>query len=259
MSKNSVGSPSYTMESLSETMKIICRAKYIATHRAGDTGIGKTLEDLLGITENSIQAPDLGEIELKATRKNRTGKVTLFTKAPKKRGVNRTVLREKYGYKTKESKQLNDKVNVLFVQVNGEKYNTLKGKPFLKLERKDGKIYIKHANDGLLEDVYWEEDQLTQAFNKKFPSGKLLLVRADSKGIKAQESFWFNEAYLLEGFSATKMMAGLMSGLLDIEIRLGIHKSGKSKGHIHDNGTAIRVSEKDLDACFEKKTPLVLE
>ena len=32
---------------------------YIKTHRAGDTGIGKTLEDLLGIKENNI--PDAKE------------------------------------------------------------------------------------------------------------------------------------------------------------------------------------------------------
>ena len=27
--------------------------KYMPSHRVGDTGIGKTLEDLLGITENN--------------------------------------------------------------------------------------------------------------------------------------------------------------------------------------------------------------
>lgn len=43
---------------------------FIPSHRAGDTGIGKTLEDELGIEENPIQAADLGSVELKATRKD---------------------------------------------------------------------------------------------------------------------------------------------------------------------------------------------
>ena len=36
---------------------------WIRTHRAGPTGVGKTLEDLLGIAENNIDAPDFGEYE----------------------------------------------------------------------------------------------------------------------------------------------------------------------------------------------------
>jgi len=43
---------------------------YIKTHRKGNTGIGKTLEDLLGITENNIPGPNTAMIELKSARKN---------------------------------------------------------------------------------------------------------------------------------------------------------------------------------------------
>ena len=32
---------------------------FIQSHRSGDTGIGKTLEDELGIEENSVQTSDL--------------------------------------------------------------------------------------------------------------------------------------------------------------------------------------------------------
>ncbi len=43
---------------------------WVTTHRPGNTGIGKTLEDLLGIAENNFQEPDFGEYELKASRVN---------------------------------------------------------------------------------------------------------------------------------------------------------------------------------------------
>jgi len=45
---------------------------YVKTLRQGPTGIGKTLETLLGIEENNISTPDLGRIELKAHRENHT-------------------------------------------------------------------------------------------------------------------------------------------------------------------------------------------
>ena len=37
---------------------------WIQTHRSGPTGIGKTLEDLLGIPENNLDQPDFGDYEL---------------------------------------------------------------------------------------------------------------------------------------------------------------------------------------------------
>ena len=34
---------------------------WIKTHRSGPTGVGKTLEDLLGIPENNLDQPDFGD------------------------------------------------------------------------------------------------------------------------------------------------------------------------------------------------------
>ena len=48
----------------------VCEMGWIPTHRQGPTGIGKTLEDLLGIVENNIDEPDFGEYELKSCRIN---------------------------------------------------------------------------------------------------------------------------------------------------------------------------------------------
>ncbi len=43
---------------------------WVKSKRRGSTGIGYTLEELLGIPENNISAPDLGYIELKSHRIN---------------------------------------------------------------------------------------------------------------------------------------------------------------------------------------------
>ena len=70
---------------------------WIPSHRKDPTGIGKTLEDLLGIEENNLMAPDFGRYELKATRENSASMLTLMTLAPSPARVN-NYLREKYGY-----------------------------------------------------------------------------------------------------------------------------------------------------------------
>lgn len=53
-----------------EKLKEIKDRGFIKTHRAGNTGIGKTLEDLLGIEENNIPTPNCITAELKSARKN---------------------------------------------------------------------------------------------------------------------------------------------------------------------------------------------
>ena len=58
---------------------------YVRSHRKGDTGIGKTLEDLLGITENNIAGPDFSIYELKSGRKDSSSMLTFFTKTPSPR------------------------------------------------------------------------------------------------------------------------------------------------------------------------------
>ncbi len=230
---------------------------FIKSHRSGDTGVGKTLEDELGVEENSIQASDIGDVELKANRVGSNSKITLFTKSPNKRGVNNKVLRKKYGYKTEESLELNENINVLHTTVNGVDFNTLNGKPFMKLTAVDDRLYLEHAEDGILEDVYWDEEQLKKAFNKKYPAQKMYHVQAESKLEDGEESFHFTEAYSLEDFSADKMLDSLRTGDLEMDIRLGVYASGKNKGKAHDNGTAIRVSPNKLDNCFNKKNKLI--
>jgi len=50
--------PDYdNFEEFVERLQEIESMGYVETHRAGNTGIGKTLEDLLGIEENNIPGP----------------------------------------------------------------------------------------------------------------------------------------------------------------------------------------------------------
>lgn len=114
--------------SILKKLKAIKKMGYIRTHRVGNTGIGKTLEDLLGINENNIPGPNARMIELKSARKNAASMLTLFTKSPLPPKAN-SVLLEKFDY---ESKRGNNKKE-LHTTVSAKEFNTLKGKPGFKI------------------------------------------------------------------------------------------------------------------------------
>jgi len=65
---------------------------WIRSIRKGDTGIGKTVEELLGIEENNQGRPDCTyqgkEVEIKCHRMNSNAMITLFTLEPETRHLN---------------------------------------------------------------------------------------------------------------------------------------------------------------------------
>ena len=79
---------------------------FIESHRKGDTGVGKTLEDRLGIVENNISGPDFGcgsnLYELKSGRRQSNTMVTLFTKTPSPKGAIKELV-ENFGYRHRKS------------------------------------------------------------------------------------------------------------------------------------------------------------
>jgi hypothetical protein len=51
---------------LLEKLKAVKDMGYIKTHQSGDPGVGRTLEDLLGIAENNVPGPNAEMLELKS-------------------------------------------------------------------------------------------------------------------------------------------------------------------------------------------------
>ncbi len=94
---------------------------FVQTHRTGNTGIGKTLEDLLGIKENNIPLHDIsGVAELKAYRKEAKSMLTLFTLEPLPAGGDRDKnLLDNFGY----SKRDNGRSKELHSTLSCKRYN----------------------------------------------------------------------------------------------------------------------------------------
>ncbi len=239
-----------------EKINQIKKTGFVESKRSGDTGIGKTLEDMLGITENNIAGPDFGIYELKSGRKDSASMLTLFTKAPVPKGANKSLL-ETFGYEQRTKKNRNQphvtdymdaqvhehivstREKELHVTVDSKSVNSVG----LKLEIKDDRVYISNAKNVI---AYYDKTTLREAFEKKYK--KLIFVLASSKKEGGKEWFWFNEAYLLEGFSFEKFAELVKEGVIKLDLRIGHYSDGRP----HDHGTGFRVLPKDRLKCFEK-------
>ncbi len=219
---------------------------WIRTHRSGNTGIGKTLEDLLGIEENNYQGPDFGEYELKAGRNNSNSMLTLFTKSPLPKGAN-TALRLAYGYASSaydnDEKVLHATLNALnFVRIASTGHAL---KVDYVVEDAGDKIIIESETG--YAGAYWLVDELRDNFMSKYPY-KLVYVKADSRGSGSNEEFRFQEAYVCDGFSYDGLLELLQEGRIYVDLRIGQYPDGRT----HDHGTGFRIKESDQDYLFDK-------
>ena len=230
-----------TVHELIDSLKVLKDRGFVKTHRSGNTGIGKTLEDLLGVEENNIPGPDGYMTELKGGRKNSPSMLTLFTKSPDPKEINSKLLAQ-YGYPYKEKKALH-------TTISATKFNTLKGKPGFKINITEDRVEIVHHEPyHSMSTPYWSNDTLRKSFTRKYPD-KLLYVKADTMRNGSEESFHYNEAHLLTGFSFKRFTELLQSEDILADIRIGQYPDGRP----HDHGTGFRIQPGKLDMCFETR------
>jgi hypothetical protein len=222
-----------------EYSKIVERG-WIRTHRAGPTGIGKTLEDLLGIPENNLDEPDFGDYELKSTRLDSQSMLTMFTCSPLPRGAN-TYLRKKFGY---SSDAYDNKEKVLHATLTASRYVSITNTGYkLTVLCADDKIWLS-TPDGV-EEAYWTQERLQRAFEKKYKN-KFVYAKAEARGDGANEEFKFVEAYEVSGFDFHRILTLLEQGMIMIDLRIGQYHDGRT----HDHGTGFRIREIDQPRLF---------
>jgi len=233
----------FTLQKLKEQLKKIKAMGFIKTHRAHDTGVGKTLEDLLGIKENNLRLPDVGDVELKAKRIDSSSMLTIATKSPEPKGVNK-ILFEKYKYLDKEGKY----------NLHSTVYGSRKNPQLFKVVFEDEKLILKNKSKI---GVYWPVSIFDDVLKAK--SDKILLVFAETKGKRKtkNEKFHFTEAYLLSNLNINKFKSAIESDKLKIDIRIGAYRSGKNKGKYHDHGTGFRINKRDFLHLFDNLTQII--
>jgi len=223
-----------TLTQIKKALQELSEKGWLKSNRQHNTGIGKTLEDHLGITENNIALPDFGVMELKSQRLNTLSMMTLFTKSPE--GITNAEIRKRFGYPDKEF----PKIKILHQTISGGKKNAMGFQA--TIDKKQGKLLILKKGKLL---GYYSLNFLRKKAIEKIGDG-LILVRAKTKKIQGQEYFHYKDAYLLKVIDPTKFLAHSK-----YDIRLGVYHSGKNVGKSHDHGSAFRLTEKSLPLLFK--------
>lgn len=230
----------WVLPRIKKALKEISDKGWIESRRHHDTGIGKTLEDLLHITENNIALPDFGVMELKSQRINTPSMLTLFTKSPE--GITNAEVRERFGYPDSEYPE----VKILHQTIERGRRNAMGF--HLAIDRKAGKLIVK-KNDRAL--GYYVLDFVREKAVEKIGDG-LILVLADSMRKEGYEYFHYKEAYILKGVDPSKFLIHSK-----YDIRLGVYRSGQNAGKSHDHGSAFRLAAKSIPQLFRIKKKLL--
>jgi hypothetical protein len=217
---------------------------FVESHRSGNTGIGKTLEDLLGIEENNVQGPDAVGVELKSVRRSSGSLTTLFTKEPPRGAEHRPFWGQEM---VRELGYVDDKGReALKVTIEPDNPNN---RGFF-LDYTDSEIIIKHVDQGPC--AIYPLSFLQDRFEEKFP--QLVMVFADTETRDGNEYFHYNEAYHLDGFNPSEFLQMMREGVITVDLRMHLKDSGANR----NRGTAWRImQESELDRAFEKRVPLL--
>lgn len=226
---------------------------FIPSKRKNNTGIGKTFEDYLGVTENNDKLPDFAGFEVKSQRALTSSFLTLFTKSPSSpKGAN-TYLRDSFGEEYEEYPGLKK----LHTSIFSNKFNSYKGKVGFKIvnDKKNSivKLKIKDLETKKIIDdsVHWTYHDLENALNKKLQA--LFYVNADTRKVDGKEEFHYTEAKIYLNPKFKNLLKLIDDGKMMIDIRIGSYKSGKNKGKTHDHGTGFRIKPTDLELLYSDK------
>lgn len=225
---------------------------WVRSHRSHNTGIGKTFEDVIGVKENSSQSADyMDSLELKSQRDFTGSMITLFTKSPDHPPLANSFLRETYGT-TSDS---DPRMKIIHTTVSGSRYNTYKEKIGFKLEvdEKENKVFIlvKDLKTGEILDhsIYYNFDTIRPLVESKCRN--IAYIEAETKTENGQEFFKYNSAVLLTNCSFSKFIEAVKQGIILYDIRIGVYKSGTSKGRTHDHGSGFRIKKADIGKVFK--------
>ena len=221
------------LEEIKKKLTKIKKRGYVKTLRNGSTGVGYTLETLLGIKENNVSSPDLGEIELKTYRENHTGLITLFTFNRNAWLMKPLDAVKKYGSKDKSGRiglyytmDIKPNSNGLFLSVEDD---------FVSVRSIDGNVIAR-----------WELREIEERFSKKVKN--ILLVKAKVEKRKDIEYFLFNRARLLSGgITKSILKKQFQNRQLLLDLRL-YDRGTRARNH----GTGFRINVKDLENFYKK-------
>jgi len=252
----------YTKDELIKRLRELAKMGWVPNGRFGNHGgIGNTLEDFLGITENNLPIPNASEWELKTQRTNTSSPTTLFHSEPSPRAVGfvHKILLPSYGwphqkagagYKLKEMSfrqtihglshsdrgfivKIDRTAKKILISFNAAKVGKRHSKWLAGVKRKIG---LGELNP----QPYWGFDDLEHKAGTKLLN--CFYVQANVKKEKGKEFYWYKKTTMLQKFDFEKLLEALEKGimLVDFDARTG-----------HNHGTKFRIKQNKLPLLYE--------
>lgn len=228
-------------------LELISAKGFIDTLRSGDTGVGMTLETLLGIEANSNRAPDYFGIEIKAKRvtgrQNRaTTRATLFSQVPDwdvSACRNGMAILNKHGYIDSETKRL-------------QLYCTNSSTPnpqglFLRVDENNGILESLKNDNGAIEKVAsWKMENLRTQLEAKHK--KTFWVKAKARTSETgTEQFHYFEVDKTESPLSSNLATLIEIGAVTIDYTLSQKATGNSA---RDHGYLFKIHPANFDLLF---------
>ena len=257
----------YTKESLIKELINISNQGWIPNARYGNSGgIGNTLEDLLGISENNLPIPNAAEWELKAQRLNTSALTTLFHFEPSPRAIKFVpqILLPKYGWPHKGAGKKLPENEMSFRQTIHGLSPSDRGF-MVKIDRCNKKILVSFDYEKVAEkhsywldtvkhlateneidpQPYWGFDDLASKAGTKLLN--CFYIQADVKKENYKEYYQYKKLLMCQKFDFASFLDQIESGniLVDFDARSG-----------HNHGTKFRMKQNCLPNLYEKSTPI---
>lgn len=219
-------------------LKIISKKGFVKSEVNSDTGIGRTIESLLGIEMNSSKAPDYRGIELKSFRDKRNNRKGLFGKTPNwnlSKFKSRVEILDTFGYWESGIFRL---------------YNTMRG---TGRNAQGLMLRIEYNKDWLLENsdrpevgdfLVWELETLRKALLKKHK--ETFWIKAESKIENNNEYFHFKEVEHTKNPMVDKFEILVETGAITMDYPIKRMPDGK----VIDKGCNFKLNANCLDLLF---------
>ena len=228
---------------LLEMITQISKKGFIQTKRAGPTGVGMTLETMLGISANSNKAPDFKGIEIKAKRvgKGKSNRSNLFSKVPnwKLSPIGHAWnLLSTYGYHRDGKLRLNQEINAKSPNSLGWGLELDTGKDWLKGTHENSETsVVKHLTT-------WEMDVLRSDLKAKHK--ETFWVNANCRGKDVSEEFHYVQIEHTKQPRVGNLNALIETGVISVDFLM----SQKGPQSVRDHGYLFKIHQRDFPALF---------
>lgn len=249
--QNIVGMSNVIALELLDRLKGVADKGWVQSLRSGPTGVGFTLETMLGIAANSSRAPDYRGIEIKAGRVaggNPSSRTTLFSKTPdwmRSSVHNGLGLLDAYGYRADDGRlqlycSLNNTPNTLGHYLDVQDDDMILHSMHQQSDRPDVK-----ASKVLLWDI--EKLRLTLAEKHRETFWVKTKARRNAHGA---EEFYYTDVVHTKGPLLGNMVEMFRLGHIELDYVLHevVSESGNRKSR--DHGYLFKMWQKNLPSLF---------